>query len=180
MEADSSVTIASKDIFDKVSEAVSFIAQYGSQEDEVWGIHFKRTMKVDKLAYGTKGRTIVTFRVHTEPWMKNGHDIVHGGCIATIVDWLTSLGVVAHKKFWPSEETTTEQALLAYGQVPAVSRHISVQYIKAVPLNKDILVECTIESNTKRYSYINCRILDDEGNLYVTGSHDRVHLYGKI
>lgn len=171
--------MAYNDMASKVQQVLDPVCQNLDQEGRFGG-EFLQNLRVASVTYDDHNKAVVTFSVHTEPWMRNAHGNVHGGCIATMVDMLTSLSVCADKKFWPSPDTEPYEALGAYSKEPAVSRNLSCQYLKAVPIGIDVKVECHVQSYTKRYSYITCRLIDDTGKLFVTASHDRVHLYQKL
>jgi acyl-coenzyme A thioesterase 13 len=119
------------------------------------------------------GRTAVTFKLTTEPWMQNARKIVHGGCTATMVDYLTTYAAAGIEKYYVDGLSDTEiltNILKDFG----VSRHLSVQYLQAIPIGVDIYVECTLDSNTSRFIYTTCKIHDGNGKLYATAAHDKV------
>lgn len=136
-------------------------------------------LKVEALSYDEDGKSTLTFRVATKQPMANTYGIVHGGFIASIIDVCTSYGCCGELLYW-NEDRTEFDAKRCSSEF-GVSRNINVQYIKAMPIGVDVLVECTVRSNSKRYTYLTCNIRDAKTRtLYVVGSHDKVKLYAKL
>ncbi|EHK99921.1 putative Acyl-coenzyme A thioesterase 13 [Glarea lozoyensis 74030] len=86
------------------------------------------------------GSSICRFTV--KPKHCNRLNNLHGGCTATLFDWLTTsaLAPIAKPGYW---------------QYAGVSRTLNVTYIKPVPVGETVLVECSIVHAGRRLCTIN-------------------------
>ena len=88
---------------------------------------FNLAFPVSVEACNGPNRTAI-FRYHTYPWMSNLNRVVHGGIVATILDVSMATLNIAF-----------------YGAVtPTIS--MTINYARAVPLDKDVLVEVCVSS----------------------------------
>lgn len=113
------------------------------------------------------------------PEWNNKMDIVHGGCIATFIDNLTTYVLVVDPRYWEKTQSD-EAAYMAAVREFGVTRNLNVQYIQAIPSEAEFVVETVLESNTPRNIYLTCRVYDaHSGKLYCTATHDKVKLLPK-
>lgn len=168
----------SQEFLERANEILDILKGHSPKEDEdVFCIKLLERSKIVKIVKNHLDQVCVTFSVMTEPWMRNNHDIVHGGFTATMVDYLTTYAAIADPTYWRSEDgeepdigTVLHRVVAEFG----LSRHISVQYQRAIPINQEIFVDCVLESSTRRFIYITCKIHDGNGRIYATGAHDKV------
>lgn len=147
---------------------------------EVFSQKLHENMKVHDVYVDAEGAPTVIFELFTDPWMRNGHDIVHGGCLSTIVDFYTTLSMAAESSYWQNpEQPSVDEIMNVVGQM-GVSRALSVQFIQAVPINTTVYVVSKLISNTKRNIYFTCIIKDKSGKVLVTGTHDKVKVTAKL
>lgn len=159
---------------EKSNEILDLLKQVG----DVYGSKILELSKIDKIAKNHLDQTCVTFSLKTQDWMRNTHNIVHGGCTATLVDYLTTYAAIGDERYWipdedgeaPDQGTVLKRLIDEFG----LSRHISVQYQRAIPVGSTIYVDCILESSTRRFIYITCKIHDGKGRIYATGAHDKV------
>ncbi|PWN23726.1 hypothetical protein BCV69DRAFT_279650 [Microstroma glucosiphilum] len=87
----------------------------------------------------------MVFRMKAEQYMMNEIGSMHGGCVATLVDNLTSVAIYLHIA---DTEPTTPWAFLG------VTSSLSVVYLAAVPLDSWFEVECSVLSIGSRIAVI--------------------------
>jgi len=81
-----------------------------------------------------------------------GHTgIVHGGCIATLIDEISG---------W---------TFYANGHGAGFTANLNVNFRRPLPSNKTILVKCSIAEVSGRKVYIDCVLEDGENNLFSEG-----------
>ncbi|KKA28919.1 hypothetical protein TD95_002489 [Thielaviopsis punctulata] len=90
---------------------------------------------------------------------------LHGGCIATLIDMLTSLSLVPVQKpgFW---------------EFLGVSRTLNVTYLSPVGAGETVTVECEVVSLGKRSCHLTAVLKSEDGRVVATGTHDKVDLHG--
>lgn len=148
---------------------------------EVFAQKLHENMKVHDVYVDSEGTPTVIFELYTDAWMRNGHDIVHGGCLATIVDFYTTLALPAEPSYWSNpEKGPKEEEITKVVMEMGVSRALSVQFIQAVPINTTVYVVSKLVSNTKRNIYFTCTIKDKDGRVLVTGTHDKVKVNAPV
>ncbi|ANB13242.1 hypothetical protein AWJ20_1524 [Sugiyamaella lignohabitans] len=148
-------------------------------EGEGFGIQIVKLMKFTHVR-NDNGTQVVTLSVPTQPWMQNNYGIVHGGCTATLLDYITTYAFIAHEKYWKDFEEddyalVVGQAIQEFG----LSRHISTQYLSAIPIGIELFCEVRLESSTSRFTHTSCRFHDASGKIYATGTHDKVKQVSK-
>lgn len=156
---------------------------FSNELKEAFGDVFAQNLHEGMVCTGAEvdedGFPTVTFKVHTNQEWRNGHDIVHGGCLATIVDFYTSLAMAGDPNNWSSDQPSDQE----FGQFlrsMGVSRNLQAQYVQAAPINADVIVKCKVLSNTKRNAYLQCFIFDQKGKLLVVGMHDKAKQVVKL
>lgn len=121
------------------------------------------------------GHPVVTFKVRTTPHLTNSFGFVHGGALSTIVAIYSSLALAADEKYWgDSKKAPSERALKAFYDALGMSRSLSVQMLQPVSIDTDIFVKCTVDSNTKSFSYVTAKINSSSGGLLVVAIHDKM------
>jgi acyl-coenzyme A thioesterase PaaI-like protein len=122
----------------------------------------------------------ISLTLKARPNWNNKMGIVHGGCIATIIDNLSTQALMVDPRYWEGAKSDEEAYFRAIKEL-GVSRNLSIQYIQAIPSEAEFVVETILESNTKRNIYLTCRLYDAEtGKLYCTATHDKVKLIHKL
>ena len=86
---------------------------------------------------------------------------LHGGASATLLDYLTSTVLV----------TIATEGFLDGGHV---SRTITMSYLRPVPMNAKVTVECEVHAAGRNTANVIGRIYNDQGKLCVTCVHDKV------
>lgn len=103
-----------------------------------------------------------------KPWL-NAMRNMHGGIVALLIDVTTTLTL--------SCVTSRNKNGDWFWQYPGVSRHLSATYLKPVPAEITVRVECTITGIGKRLASIQAVIRDHEtGDVLCTGQHDKVNI----
>lgn len=150
---------------------------FGGEGGSLFSGPFYDHVKCTKV-YENQGFTVVEFELPTAHWMRNGLDIVHGGCLATIVDDFSSVAMAADPKAYASD-TPTEDEITHVIRTLGVSRNLQMQYVQAAPLDATLTVRCTLIANTKRNALIDVQVLHN-GRLLVSASHDKSKPYVKL
>ena len=115
----------------------------------------------------------------------NQLDGMHGGCIATLIDYCTSMAILTKQ----SECGNSSSSMLfgsllklthleigkafSYG---GVTTDLSVSYTSAAPRGSLLEITCTVEKIGKNLCYTSCRIrnLSADSQLVAFGSHTKV------
>lgn len=119
----------------------------------------------------------IALNVKAQPHWTNKMGIVHGGCIATVIDNLTTQALGVDPRYWEGAATDEEAYYRAVREF-GVTRNLNVQYIQAIPSQAEFVLETVLESNTKRNIYLTARLYDAEtGKLYCIATHDKVKLF---
>ena len=92
--------------------------------------------------------------------MGNFFGALHGGCIGTIVDILTSRGIMA-----VNDPMTN-----------SVSLNMSIDYIKSIKINTKIYVKTKINKFGKRLVFSSCEIYDEKMDLCYTATHTKMRM----
>jgi uncharacterized protein (TIGR00369 family) len=149
----------------RVRESLRQIAVRESDpECRTWmsGIVPHLTLVSSSPATPEKGAT-VTFRFIVRREHTNGFGNLHGGCNSTLFDFCTSavLGMINRPGYW-----------LFLG----VSRALNVTYLRPVPVDEPVLIECEVMQAGQRLAHIKGRMRrESDGVLLATCEHDKVN-----
>lgn len=136
----------------------------------------------DEIAdwYLYKGVTpVVIFKVKILDSMRSHYDNSHAGALTTLVDWLTHLAGAADPSYWPKDRPANEDDFRRVQRLLGLSRRLSLQYLKEVPLGIEVFVKCMLLENTKSRQYFVVEIYDKD-RVYLRGTHDKIKLYKRI
>lgn len=118
---------------------------------------FERAIKKLNLIKAENGVCIAELKVEKEH--TNGLDGLHGGCIATLVDSLTSYALFTHK--------AAEGAL-------SVSVDIHVSYLKGAKCGDEILIKAEAIKCGKSVGFTECVLTNKAtGEIIAKGSHTK-------
>lgn len=130
--------------------------------------------------YLYKGVTpVVVFKIKILDSMRSHYDNSHAGALTTLVDWLTHMAGAADPAYWPKDRPATEEDFKRVQRSLGLSRRLSLQYLKEVPLGVEVFVQCMLLENTKSRQYFVVEIYDKD-RVYVRGTHDKIKLYKGI
>ncbi|PRT52388.1 hypothetical protein B9G98_00008 [Wickerhamiella sorbophila] len=128
-----------------------------------------------------KGQPVVQFEFNTKSFMRNHMDATHGGALTTILDWYSSMAAVADERYWSKEDRLpTVQEIIRCGEDMGLSRSLKSQFMRPVPVDTTVLLECRVLSNGKKSSCISMTIYDEDGRPLYEGLHDKIKLYKPI
>ncbi|EGX94763.1 thioesterase family protein, putative [Cordyceps militaris CM01] len=105
----------------------------------------------------------VTFSFTVDECHNNASGNMHGGAIATLFDWATSmpLALVCKPGFW---------------SFMGVSRNLDVSYLRPAPVGTECLVECDIVSVGRNMAMLRGTLRrKSDGVILATCSHDKVN-----
>lgn len=125
------------------------------------------------------GSPAIIYKIKILDTMRSHYDNSHAGALTTLVDWLTHVAGAADPKFWPTDRESTVADFKRVRDQLGLSRRLSLQYIKEVPLNIDVFVKCVMLENSKSRQYFTVEIYD-KSNLYVRATHDKIKLYKRV
>lgn len=106
-----------------------------------------------------------TFLFTVQQEHSNRHGTLHGGCAATLFDYLTTLplNVVARPG--------------GYWQRLGVSRNISVTYLRPVTVGDEVLIETEIVQVSKRMAVLRGTMRrKSDGKIAMTCEHQKVNI----
>ncbi|KAI5296383.1 hypothetical protein KEM52_003247 [Ascosphaera acerosa] len=94
----------------------------------------------------------------------NFFDTLHGGCIALLVDTVTScmLGCLSGPGFWEDS-------------MSGVSRTMNIRYLRPCAVGKTIRIVTTLVHPGKRSALLRVEVLDDQGRLCAIGEHEKAN-----
>ncbi|KAI8977191.1 HotDog domain-containing protein [Mycotypha africana] len=92
---------------------------------------------------------------------------LHGGCAATLIDICSSFAVLTNsgKARW---------------NLIGVSTDLSVSYLKGVPAETMIRLECEVQRVGKTLANIFTKVYNDQGQVCYTGSHTKFNIDPKL
>ncbi|KAF5094988.1 hypothetical protein D0Z00_003317 [Geotrichum galactomycetum] len=105
---------------------------------------------------------------------------MHGGCVATLYDNLSTYSVSVLQQYWeefdPEKENLETYALKFINKVQpdmGVSRQLQVIYLRALVPGQKVFLEVNLVSSSKRYATYTARMYDGQGRVYSTMTHDK-------
>lgn len=167
---------------DKVEHVLGLMAMAIEASDDLFfpEMHNK-VPKVKEVYKNEQGQPVVVFEFDTESGMRNHMNNVHGGALTTILDWYSSMAVVADERYWSDEDRLPNvREIISFGEDMGLSRSLKSQFLRPVPLNDSVYLECKVLSNTKKNSCISMVMMDSSGKVLYEGIHDKIKLYKPI
>lgn len=108
-------------------------------------------------------KAAVTWPFTFKPELGNIHEKLHGGVAAYIVDAITSVHLA-----------------LVDGRHQHVSMHLSLNYIKPVPLGEEVHVRTFINGSGKTVAFLEAEFWSADGKvLFLTATHSKIFLNAK-
>lgn len=154
-----------------IQQAINLSASATSKKEEFWGGDDTRFMKVVHADLSAP-EPIVTFKVRTHIGMANPtRTAVHGGCVVTMMDNATSWSRLAWPTNWENA-TEIKHGVQNMRKVNGPSRNLNCTFLRPVPVDQDIFIECKVRSKTRRYCSATMDMKDSNGKLLTTGIHD--------
>lgn len=137
--------------------------------------------RVKDVYTNPKGQPVTVFEFETKSEMRNHMDATHGGALTTILDWYTSMAAAADERYWSKEDRLPDvQEIIKFGEDMGLSRSLKSQFMRPVPLDSTVYLECTLLSNGKKSSCTSMTIYDESGKALYEGLHDKIKLYKPI
>ncbi|CAG8971120.1 hypothetical protein HYALB_00008597 [Hymenoscyphus albidus] len=133
-----------------------------STPEKGWGVRLVSAMELLEASAQPVGRSV--FRFTVKPEHCNGLNNLHGGCTATIFDWLTTsaLGPIARPGYW----------LYA-----GVSRTLNVTYLRPVPVGTTVIIDSTVVHAGKRLCTLASTMKrESDGALLAICEHGKVSI----
>lgn len=124
----------------------------------------------------------VTFEIVPNETMLNPMGSVHGGCVATLFDNLSSYSLAVLDKYWTEFHPEEGEELFDYALnkfVPqftkemGVSRTLSVTYLRALLPGQKYLMTVEVVSVGRNFSHFTAIIRDGNNRLCNTMVHDK-------
>lgn len=122
----------------------------------------------------------VIFEITCADNVLNPMGSMHGGCVATLYDNLSTYSVAVLDKYWddfnPTKEKIEDYALKFISKVQpdmGVSRQLQVIYLRALVPGQKVYMEVNLVSSSKRFATYTARMYDDQGRVYSTMTHDK-------
>ncbi|SMR45744.1 unnamed protein product [Zymoseptoria tritici ST99CH_1E4] len=157
------------DIADPMERVAAYIAEYNMDHPSVDrskppsfdSVIMTNNVRVISVSMGPP--LIVTTAIDIRPELCSRTGNLHGGAAALIFDMCTSMSVapLATATSWP------------FG---GVSRHLTVSYIRPVPVGITVHIVCEVASLGKNISTITARMQTEDGKLLCLGQHDKVYV----
>lgn len=129
----------------------------------------------------------VVYEVTCSPNCLNPMGSMHGGCVATIHDNLSTYALCILDTYWDDFDPS-KQSLESY--IPkflakiipdmGVSRQLQVIYHRPILPGQKVFLKVDIISNTNRFTTYTARMYDDQGRVCSILTHDRVKLPSKL
>ncbi|XP_034254874.1 acyl-coenzyme A thioesterase 13-like [Thrips palmi] len=117
---------------------------------------FDRVLSKLKVVSGGNGKCVAEMKVEEEH--QNYGGTLHGGMTATLVDIVSTLGMLTHEKV----------------QSPGVTVDLHVSYLKAARVGEEILVEASTIKAGKTLAYLHVDIKKkDTDEIIARGSHTK-------
>lgn len=117
---------------------------------------FDRVLSKLKIVSGGDGKCVAEMKVEEEH--QNYGGTLHGGMTATIVDIISTLGMMTHEKVTS----------------PGVTVDLHVSYLKGAKVGEDILVEASTIKAGRTLAYLHVDIKKKDTNEIVArGSHTK-------
>lgn len=105
---------------------------------------------------------------------------MHGGCVATLYDNLSTYSVAVLEKYWdefdPAKENLENYSVKFINKVQpdmGVSRQLQVIYLRALVPGQKVFMEVNLVSSSKRFATYTARMYDEQGRVYSTMTHDK-------
>jgi hypothetical protein len=115
----------------------------------------------------------IEYRIKVKDWMLNMYGVVHGGCVATIVDGFVTWASIVDPKLWRRCKTLPE-VRKTHAMEMGKLRNFSISYLRPIPRNTTIALIATIHNNTPRSITLSFKIIDPATKKhYVVGTHDQ-------
>lgn len=118
-------------------------------------------------------RPSIEYRLDVQEWMLNHFGVVHGGCVATIVDNLVTFSSIADPRLWNSCNDFKELTKKFYSELGKL-RNLSISYLRPIPRKTTIALVAEIQSNTSRATVVTFKLIDPiTKTQYAVGTHDQ-------
>lgn len=115
----------------------------------------------------------IEYKIKVQDWMLNINRVMHGGCVATIVDNLVTWSSIADPKLWERCNDIYELYRI-HGLEMGKLRNLSISYLRPIPQNSTVVLIAKIHSRTKRSIVLTFKIIDPiTKKEYVVGVHDQ-------
>ncbi|PLB45594.1 thioesterase [Aspergillus steynii IBT 23096] len=119
--------------------------------------------RIESVSTGAGSPPSVTFRFTVTEDMCNYTRHLHGGCVSTVIDTLSTLFVAALSK----------PGLYSLG---GVSRHLHTTYLRPVPVGSEVRLVCSLKHAGKKLVLLKANLHRvDDGGLCVIGVNEKAN-----
>ncbi|KAJ6783437.1 hypothetical protein PWT90_01684 [Aphanocladium album] len=143
-------------------ERIKAFVGFTAQKDENWQSRISPYVKLVSIK-SDRPHPAVTFSFLVDECHNNATGNMHGGAIATLFDWATSmpLALIAKPGFW---------------SYMGVTRNLAVSYLRPAPVGTECLLEAEVVSAGRSLALLKGTLRrKSDGAILATCTHDKVN-----